>query len=515
MGILARLSSIVLAGVLLAQPVHAHDGEPHSLIEAPIDGSSVDASAGISIRGQAASATGISRVLIAIKDRSSRKWLRLNGSWGKREYHPVQLAAPGAAQTAWSFDFAPPSNGLYRIETRAYDVAGLHERIKARIEFTALLGVGSPLPTRTATQTATRTIARSPTPTITPGGVGPLADYTADSVTGPAPLVITFTDHSSGAIDRWQWSFGDGATGSGRSVIHSYLQPGTYSVRLAISGPDGSAAIEKQNLIHVSAPIVANSNAATEFVAYCPFSHQLADDSIVFPGQHGVSHIHSFFGSTVSNGDSTLADLLVGGTTCDPTVDRSSYWVPTLWENGQAVQPEKGTFYYFAGVNQRGLIRPFPLGLRMIAGNGKRVSATDGPSYYKWTCRGANVAGGDDFVVCPRGHQVELLLNFPDCWNGTDLDSADHKSHMAYSAGGTCPSSHPVPMPRLQFKLRYPTTGAAGLSLSAGSGATAVTSGRGFTAHGDFFNAWDSTAQRQRVESCLQRSLKCKTNGAP
>lgn len=39
----------------------------------------------------------------------------------------------------------------------------------------------------------------------------------------------------------FQWSFGDGAVGSGEVINHSYLYPGEYVVVLNVSGPDGQA----------------------------------------------------------------------------------------------------------------------------------------------------------------------------------------------------------------------------------------------------------------------------------
>ena len=50
---------------------------------------------------------------------------------------------------------------------------------------------------------------------------------------------------------------------------------------------------------------------------------------------------------------------------------------------------------------------------------------------------------------------------FPSCWNGTDLDSYDHKSHLAYPVnnggpnGTVCPASHPVPIIRVSFHYAY------------------------------------------------------------
>lgn len=49
------------------------------------------------------------------------------------------------------------------------------------------------------------------------------------------------------------------------------------------------------------------------------------------------------------------------------------------------------------------------------------------------------------------------------CWDGVNLDSPDHKSHVAYPVGGTfetgapCPSTHPVKIPQLFFEIMWDT----------------------------------------------------------
>src|SRR5207247_3302073 len=66
-------------------------------------------------------------------------------------------------------------------------------------------------------------------------------------------------------------------------------------------------------------------------------------------------------------------------------------------------------------------------------------------------------ASSRDFMNCPPGTKLQTYLNFPTCWNGHDLDSADHISHMAFAPAGTsCPGTHPVVVPRLQFVITYP-----------------------------------------------------------
>ena len=56
------------------------------------------------------------------------------------------------------------------------------------------------------------------------------------------------------------------------------------------------------------------------------------DDPIVFPGQPGRSHLHTFFGNTGANADSTAESIRgTGNSTCRGGIaNRSSYWVPTL-----------------------------------------------------------------------------------------------------------------------------------------------------------------------------------------
>ena len=48
---------------------------------------------------------------------------------------------------------------------------------------------------------------------------------------------------------------------------------------------------------------------------------------------------------------------------------------------------------------------------------------------------------------CPDGLRAQIV--FPSCWDGVNLDSSDHQSHVSYPNGtapdnGDCPSTHPV-----------------------------------------------------------------------
>lgn len=254
-----------------------------------------------------------------------------------------------------------------------------------------------------------------------------------------------------------------------------------------------------------AAPVAPALPPIGEFVAFCDFSHRLADDPIVFPGQPGVSHSHEFMGNVTADANSTAETLIDGDTTCDPVTDRSSYWVPTLFDAADnPVAIEHATFYYLVHIDEEQSVQPYPVGLKVIAGSAMAATPPD-PSYIKWSCLGAPDSSTSEIVTCPGDSKLELLINFPDCWNGVDLDSADHKSHMAYSAAGACPATHPVAVPALQFKLRYATNGGPDMRLA---------SGPGYTAHADFFNAWDPPALENRLQ-CLHNLEKCGPEGYP
>jgi Domain of unknown function (DUF1996) len=252
------------------------------------------------------------------------------------------------------------------------------------------------------------------------------------------------------------------------------------------------------------------------FWSNCRFSHIANDDPIVLPRLPGRSHPHTFFGNVSTNAFSTLASLRRASTTCRPRADRAAYWVPTLYRNGREVRPAKAQLYYVVhGYRQ---MRAFPAGLRMVAGDAHATAPQSGLVTY-WDCAGSVVRSKPSpapparcgtvsgqvlarrkgekklrpMTVRSKTH-LELRVNFPDCWDGKHLDSLDHRSHMAYSRDFVCPRKHPVKVPLIQLMIRYPIVSGKGLTLASG--------GR-FSAHADFFNAWDERALVRLVDACF------------
>ena len=78
---------------------------------------------------------------------------------------------------------------------------------------------------------------------LAPEPPGPSASFSTSTTAGTAPLRVTFnasaSSYDSGYIDRYEWDFGDGGTGVGRTTSHTYFDEGTFTVRLTVRANDG------------------------------------------------------------------------------------------------------------------------------------------------------------------------------------------------------------------------------------------------------------------------------------
>ncbi|MCI0634303.1 MAG: DUF1996 domain-containing protein [Actinobacteria bacterium] len=236
------------------------------------------------------------------------------------------------------------------------------------------------------------------------------------------------------------------------------------------------------------------------FVETCRFSHSAPDDPIVFPGKAGASHDHTFVGNRSTNASSTFESLRAAPTSCTRRADTAGYWVPTLLQNGTPIFPLGATIYYRR--NTFAEVTAFPNNFRAIAGDA-RATSPQGMRVTFWSCGGrSGLPPSATVPTCPqaRGSFLRLHVRFPSCWDGATLDSADHKSHLAYAMRGRCPSTHPVAVPAITQIYRYPSQGGDGFTLASGSQ---------LSGHADFLNAWRPGALRRLVDECLNALVHC------
>lgn len=256
-------------------------------------------------------------------------------------------------------------------------------------------------------------------------------------------------------------------------------------------------------------------------------------DSIVAPGSVS-GHVHKVAGgSNFGPATSSQTPLQVFNdmrasacTTCSiNTVDLSAYWHPDLyyrWPNGTlSLVPKGGLTVYYLFRNGYGSQatpkwKAFPPGFRMISGNPFRRTFNASNVAHRainFACLsepGGNETNGFELTktrFCKNG--LRLQVHFPQCWDGVNLDSPTHTTHVAFPIqapdGGDCPSTHPVRLPNLFFEAFYTVsdfphgTGTQNFILACGDA-----TGYGF--HGDFLNGWDQTVLQKAIDdsSCEQ-----------
>jgi len=259
----------------------------------------------------------------------------------------------------------------------------------------------------------------------------------------------------------------------------------------------------------------SNSAFATkvDFVVACTVAHVLRDDPIVFPGQPGSSHSHTFGGNESTDAFSTPLSLARQQTNCKMSRDRAAYWMPTLYSGGKMVTPYAVRAYYRAATFKPSSVRAIPFGLRMIAGD-PMATTPQSASIAGFQCRntsGNSVPKQATPPRCPTGDFLEASVVFPNCWDGVHVDSADHRSHMAYAdPTAPCPAAHPVRLPQLTIAQRYPvnsTRNVITLAHMTGMSAGAL------TLHADYLDAWDPATMQALVAHCILKGVACEDVG--
>lgn len=254
-----------------------------------------------------------------------------------------------------------------------------------------------------------------------------------------------------------------------------------------------------------------------DFRIRCEYSHMLNDDPIVKPNQPGMSHLHTFFGNVGANANSTSGTLMASGnSTCDGGImNRTSYWIPSVIDTrtGTPIAPTGGNFYYKTGDAKN--VRPPPVGLRMIAGDMKASSAQPDRRMIWWCgdSNDTNISGDQTSIpFCAVGNHLMAILHFPNFWDGVNLDSLDHKSHVSYVHD----LAHPAMIPDITYNIRYDIrVGDDTTKWRLSSDMYDKSIPGGYSFHGDYLFGWTTDPKTSRnfseifTEKCLTAHLNC------
>lgn len=255
-------------------------------------------------------------------------------------------------------------------------------------------------------------------------------------------------------------------------------------------------------------------------------------DPIANPGEP-ASHAHAVNGGNGFN--FTQEPGLIRRSTCSSCPikeDLSAYWTPKLYFHNTTDDTFKAvdqagdydgalggqTVYYLQrGGPNNDKLKAYPEGFRMIAGDTLKRNYTGGfdAQAISFNCLDYNGGGNPETnnlpdKQCPDGLRAQVF--FPSCWDGKNLDSPDHRSHMAYPIGaynsGSCPASHPVHMISIFFEIIYSTDKFADGWYNGNKQPFVFSNGdpTGYGFHGDFLNGWDVPTLQALTDDCTNLS---------
>ena len=105
------------------------------------------------------------------------------------------------------------------------------------------------------------------------GAAAPTSDFSADPLSGTAPLGIQFTPVTTGPVTGYLWNFGDGKTSTRAYPVHTYAAADTYTVSLQVTGPGGSNTEVKSDYIIVTPDTIP------------PTANFIASKTTAYPGE--------------------------------------------------------------------------------------------------------------------------------------------------------------------------------------------------------------------------------------
>ncbi len=248
------------------------------------------------------------------------------------------------------------------------------------------------------------------------------------------------------------------------------------------------------------------------------------DNVIAAPGvSNGAHHMHDYVGNQATDAFSGDDDLAAGDTTCRNQGDRSTYYWPVLRlqngadendaeadgggkdQNTGEIQTPSQVTLKFVG-NPTGRVTAMPRFLRIITGDAKAFTNGDANANASWSCTGFEDRQlRDAYPICPEGSQVVRSFAFQSCWDGRNTDSANHRTHVAFTQDdGRCPSGFRA-IPQLVQRIVYDVPPGPGFAVDS----FPEQLHKPVTDHGDFINVFDAKLMR-KVVSCVNGGRTCR-----
>lgn len=201
------------------------------------------------------------------------------------------------------------------------------------------------------------------------------AHFVASPKEGCAPLVVKFTDLSTGNPETWQWNLGNGTTSYLQHPSAIYFAPGKYPVTLIVKGASGEDSITKTDFIEVYASPVINFSVNNASGCY-PLDVQFTD---ITANTNGT--ISSWLWDFGDGGSSTSKDPLHtynSDKNFNVTLQvKNSNGCAAVYTKNSAVQISSGVLSGFTNNNPKTCTAPVTI-------NFQNTSAGTGVLQYEW-----------------------------------------------------------------------------------------------------------------------------------
>ncbi|MGP3947147.1 DUF1996 domain-containing protein [Streptomyces sp. 7N604] len=250
-----------------------------------------------------------------------------------------------------------------------------------------------------------------------------------------------------------------------------------------------------------------------------------SDNVIVAPGvSNGAQHMHDYVGNQETGAFVSDDDLANGDTSCQNQGDQSTYFWPVLRvQDGQDEQDANapgggqdgniGTIQTPSEVtlelkgNPAGDVVAMPRFLRIITGDAKAFTNGDANANASWSCTGFEdqVQLKDKYPLCPEGEQVVRTSKFQSCWDGQNIDSANHRTHVDFAnEDGSCDNGFQA-IPQLVQRLVYDVQPEPNFAVDSFPDQLH----KPITDHGDFINVFSEDLMQEAVD-CINEGRQCQ-----
>jgi hypothetical protein len=174
---------------------------------------------------------------------------------------------------------------------------------------------------------------------------------------------------------------------------------------------------------------------------------------------------------------------------------------------GKILRPASVLIEYRGNATSK--VTPMPKFLRELTGDAKPTSRGPANARAAWTCSGFTDRLSDKYPVCPAGHQVLRVHDFPGCWDGKNLDSENHRSQVAFAdkQTGACPAGF-VAIPQLRVTIAYDIPLKVQQLGQYALDSFPEENHNPFSDHDDFINV-NSERQMQKIAACVNAGRRC------